>query len=168
MSTRLKRFERAATETTATTSRATPETFAETLSDVLVEPAVGAPLPFDEVSLTESAVKLNPTREQLYTATTGVTGAILGIASYGSLVLRSTQDVDELASLFPEYHVVIVREQDVVDDMEAAFSTLEPLFAAENADAIIATGPSATADMGSLIYGAHGPSEVHVIIVEGS
>jgi len=30
----------------------------------------------------------------------------------------------------------------------------------------MATGPSATGDMGALVQGVHGPSEVHVIVVE--
>jgi L-lactate dehydrogenase complex protein LldG len=31
---------------------------------------------------------------------------------------------------------------------------------------VFATGPSATADMGELVYGAHGPREVAVLLVE--
>lgn len=33
-------------------------------------------------------------------------------------------------------------------------------------DAILATGPSATADMGALVQGVHGPRTVHVVLVE--
>ena len=167
MATRLESFERAVRETTASTIRTTPERVDEVLTDAIVEPAVGAPIPFEGVSLDDAPVAIDPTREQLLEAETGVTGATLGIASYGSVVLRSTPEVDELASLFPERHVVLVRERDVVDDMATAFEELAPLFADEAADAIIATGPSATADMGELVYGAHGPREVVVIIVEG-
>ena len=166
MATRLESFERAVRETTASTVRTTPENVAAILTDAIVEPAVGAPLPFEGLSLDDAPVAVDPTREQLLEAETGVTGATLGIASYGSVVLRSTPDVDELASLFPERHVVLVRERDVVDDMATAFEELAPLFADEAADAIIATGPSATADMGELVHGAHGPREVVVVIVE--
>ena len=165
MATRLESFERAVRETTASTVRTTPAHVEEELTDAIVEPAVGAPLPFDGIDLESAPVALDPTREQLLEAATGVTGATLGIASYGSVVLRSTPDVDELASLFPERHVVLVRERDVVEDMATAFEELAPLFE-DAGDAIIATGPSATADMGELVYGAHGPREVHVIIVE--
>lgn len=168
MTTRLESFETAVRETTASTTRTTAESVDEALREAIVEPAVGAPLPFDDVATDDTPVTFDPTREELLEAATGVTGAILGIADYGSVVLRSTADADELASLFPERHVVLVRERDVVDGMAAAFDELVPLFADENADAIIATGPSATADMGELVYGAHGPREVHVIIVEAS
>lgn len=168
MATGLESFETAVRETTASTSRASPGSVDAVLSDVVTRPAVGAPVPFDEVSLDETSVPitLDPTREELLDAETGVTGATLGIASYGSVALRATADVDELASLFPERHVVLVRERDIVPDMAAAFDELAPVFEDEAADVIIATGPSATADMGALVYGAHGPREVHVIIVE--
>ena len=168
MAATLDEFETAVRETTASTTRTTPNRFDWALAESIIEPAVGARLPFEEVSLADAnaPVGLDPTREELLTATTGVTGATLGIASYGSVVLRMTPDVDELAALFPERHVVVVRECDVVSDMTMAFAQLAPLFEDESADAIIATGPSATADMGELVYGAHGPREVHVIILE--
>lgn len=166
MTTRLESFESAVRETTASTVRTTPENVTDVLTDTIVEPAVGAPLPFDGVDTDSPPITFDPTREQLLEAATGVTGAILGIAAYGSVVLRSTTDVDELAALFPERHAVLVRERDVVDGMARAFDELAPLFEDDAADAIIATGPSATADMGELVYGAHGPREVHVIIIE--
>jgi L-lactate dehydrogenase complex protein LldG len=31
---------------------------------------------------------------------------------------------------------------------------------------VLATGPSATADMGELVLGAHGPESVHVVILD--
>jgi len=33
-------------------------------------------------------------------------------------------------------------------------------------DVILATGPSATADMGDLVLGAHGPRAVHALLLE--
>ena len=168
MAATLEEFETAVRETTASTTRTTPNRFERALADSIIEPAVGARLPFEEASLVDAdvTVGLDPTREELLAATTGVTGAMLGIASYGSVVLRMTPDVDELAAPFPERHVVVVRERDVVPNMATAFAELAPLFEGEAADAIIASGASATADMGELVYGAHGPRHVHVIILE--
>ncbi|RQG91117.1 lactate utilization protein C [Natrarchaeobius halalkaliphilus] len=167
MATRLEVFENAIRETNASVTVATPETIDEILSKVITLPAVGAPLPFDDVSLerVSPSIDTRPTRIQLLEAETGVTGATLGIASYGSVVLRATGDVDELAALFPERHVVLVRECDVVDDMVTAFDELAPIVESDGADVIVATGPSATADMGALVHGVHGPTEVHVVIV---
>ena len=147
-------------------TRTAPAAFAETLADAIDEPAVGAALPYDDLSLEETGVVLDPTPAQLREATCGVTAAALGVAEYGSVVLESTPDGAELAGLFPEKHVVVVREGDVVPDMAAAFETMGERFRAGRNDAVIATGPSATADMGDLVYGAHGPRETHAIIVE--
>lgn len=142
------------------------EALADVLVDVLVEPAVGAPLPFAGVSLEGAPVELRPTAAQLADARTGVTAASLAVASYGSLVLDQTPDAAEPASLFPALHVAVLRASDVVPDMKAAFARLGDRFRERPTSAVLATGPSATADMGALVRGAHGPRDVHVIILE--
>ncbi|WP_439027950.1 LutC/YkgG family protein [Haloarchaeobius sp. DT45] len=136
----------------------------ETIADLVDEQAVGAPLPWDDVSLPES-VRTEPTPADLDAATTGVTAADLAVAEYGSLVLRQTPEGSEPASLFPDLHVAVLREADVVPDMAAAFEWLGDELRETRDSAILATGPSATADMGSLVKGAHGPKAVHVVVV---
>jgi L-lactate dehydrogenase complex protein LldG len=138
----------------------------DALADVIVPPAVGAPLPFDGLSLDGGSVALHPTPAQLTAARTGVTAARMGIASYGTVVLQSRADATEAASLFPALHVAVLRASDVVPDMAAAFDRLGPLLREQPTSAILATGPSATADMGALVRGAHGPRSVHVIILD--
>lgn len=141
---------------------------ATALAEVIVEPAVGAPLPFGGLSLDGSGVVLHPTPAELDAAQTGVTAARMAIADYGTVVIQSEPDATEAASLFPERHVAVLRATDIVPDMTAAFACLGPLLRDSAATAILATGPSATADMGALVRGAHGPKHVHVIIVEDS
>ena len=65
----------------------------------------------------------------------------------------------------PDPNVAVVREDAIVPDMTAAFSWFGERFREERESAIIATGPSATADMGELVLGAHGPKDVHVVVV---
>jgi len=166
MTTRLETFETALRDVETSVTRTSRDEFPSALDDVLDEPAVGAPLPFDDLSLEGTDVVLDPTPDQLREAAIGVTGATLGVAEYGSLVLESTPEGSELASLFPERHVAVIRERDVVADMADAFDRLGELFAGGRDDAVIATGPSATADMGDLVYGAHGPRTVRAILVE--
>ena len=50
--------------------------------------------------------------------------------------------------------------------MPAAFDRLAEEFDAGLDSQVLATGPSATGDMGSLVRGVHGPQEVHVAILE--
>jgi L-lactate dehydrogenase complex protein LldG len=135
--------------------------FNETLEAVITEPAVGAHLPYDTVSLSEAPVTLDPTSADLDAAATGITAAAFAIAEYGSIVIHSNP-----VSLYPYRHVAVLRERDIVLDMSETFVRLGSELRETRGSAIIATGPSATADMGSLVRGAHGPTEIHVVIVE--
>ncbi|WP_327053670.1 LutC/YkgG family protein [Halomicrococcus gelatinilyticus] len=149
-----------------TWTRTDSGSFAATVDEAVAAPAVGTPLPFDGVSLDDTVVTQDPTPEELDAAETGVTPAEMGIADYGSVVLAPTAAGHEPVSLYPERHVAVLAASDVVPDMPTAFERMGEAFAAGRADAIIATGPSATADMGALVEGAHGPKEVHVVVLE--
>ena len=135
--------------------------------DAVDEPAVAVPLDGYDPALDETRVTVDPTPSVAREAATGVTPAAFGIADYGSVVLPGDDRGSELVSLFVERHVAVLREGDVVPDMDAAFERLDGAVPEEYGDAIVATGPSATADMGALVKGAHGPREVHVVVVEG-
>ncbi|QLG62467.1 LUD domain-containing protein [Halorarum salinum] len=146
-------------------TRTTPGGFEAVLREVVRQPAVGVPLPDEGLSLPAS-VTTDATPAELADAATGVTAAALGIADYGSVVLPSTATGAEQVSLFPPLHVAVLRESDVVAGMPEAIERLAPLLRDDRGSAVVATGPSATADMGDLVRGAHGPEEVHVVIVE--
>lgn len=147
-------------------TRTSPATVESTIDELVRTPAVGVALG-DDYAVPES-VRLDPSPADLREAKTGVTKASLAVADYGSLVLESTPEGAEQVSLFGDLHVAVLHESDIVDDMTAAFEWLGPRLRAEGDDgksAILATGPSATADMGSLVRGAHGPKAVHVVVV---
>lgn len=139
--------------------------FREKLDQVVEPPAVGAPLPFDSAVLPETVTR-DPTPRELQAAKTGVTAATLGIADYGTIVLDSSLDGTEPLSLFPERHVAVLSAADVVADMETAFDRMAESMRAKRRSLILATGPSATADMGALVTGAHGPKHVDVLLLE--
>ena len=159
-------FERSLAAVDATSTTVTPDEFADALEAAIETPAVGAPLPFDDVSLTETSVTLDPTRSTLQEAACGVTGSPLGIAELGTVAVESTGGGDELISLYPERHVAVVRAADVEPDLTAAFGWLSEQFERGRQSFVFATGPSATGDMGALVRGAHGPATEHVIIIE--
>lgn len=135
------------------------------IAELLEPPAIGVPLPFEDVRL-PAAVETAPTTADLRDARTGVTPGALGIADYGSVLIESDQEGTEPISLFNERHVVVLRRSDVVPGMPEAFRYLGERARTNGASAIIATGPSATADMGALVTGAHGPHEVAVVLVD--
>ncbi|WP_115865468.1 LUD domain-containing protein [Halorussus litoreus] len=177
-------FEESLRELGVTWSRTAAAEFEDAIGDAVVGPAVGTPLPFEGVSLAGTEVARDPTPNQLDAATTGVTPAAFAIADYGSVVLRPDETGVEPVSLYPERHVAVLAEGDVVADMPTAFERLGETFrrggeesedgedggdgesVVAGSDAILATGPSATADMGALVTGAHGPKEVHVVVLE--
>ncbi|MFB6120752.1 MAG: LUD domain-containing protein [Halobacteriaceae archaeon] len=140
--------------------------FDAALADAIETPAVGASLPFPRLSLSDHAITVDPGPAELRAATTGVTGSPLGIASLGTVAVASRPAGDELVALLPEYHVVVLRTADIRVDLESAFDWLTDEFAAGHDSMVLATGPSATGDMGALVQGVHGPERVHAIIVE--
>lgn len=160
----IDRFEASLAGLDVPVTRTDPGAFTETLRGIARDPAVGTPMPFEDVSL-PPFVDEEPGPADLEAAHTGVTAASFGIASYGSVVLPSTPDGSEQVSLFPELHVPVLPVAELVPDMSAAIDRLGPRL--RNGESVVlATGPSATADMGELVRGAHGPRDVHVVLIE--
>lgn len=148
------------------TTRTDGDGFREALTDALREPAVGTPLPFEGISLDDIPVTLDPTPAELESARTGVTPVRMAIASLGTLAVQSDIDGAEPVSLYPDRHVAVLRERDLLSGMDEAFSWLTSEFDAGQDSWVFATGASATADMGKMVEGVHGPAEVHVIVLE--
>lgn len=134
------------------------------IAEVVEAPAVGVELPFEGVSLPDDVVT-DPTPAALERARTGVTAAGLAVADYGSILLEADPEGTEAVSLFPDRHVAVLDAGDVVADMRTAFAELGPRLRAGESG-VLATGPSATADMGELVRGAHGPASVHVVVLD--
>ncbi len=147
-----------------TISEGRPDECAELVNAAAGSPAVGVPLDVPAASLPDR-VDVAPTAEDLRAAHTGVTGASLAIAEYGSVAIEADADGTEPVSLFVDRHVVVVHADDLVADMPDAFAWLGPRARDDGTDVVFATGPSATADMGGLVHGAHGPKSVHVVLL---
>lgn len=147
-----------------TCDRVAPESVESAILEGITGPTVAAPI--ENVLLDHTNIIVDPTPRELQEAVTGITGALLAIADYGSIVLPTLGNGSELISLFVDRHVIVLQARDIVADITTALDGDLVRILAEGGDAVIATGPSATADMGSLVQGAHGPQEVHVILVE--
>ncbi|KAB2834361.1 MAG: lactate utilization protein [Candidatus Dadabacteria bacterium] len=98
----------------------------------------------------------------------GITGADYAIADTGTLVLLTDGSKPRGVSLLPPVHLAIVRESDIVCNIDELFVILkQKLDAGEPVPSCMTfiTGPSRTADIElNLTLGVHGPKELHVII----
>lgn len=98
----------------------------------------------------------------------GLTLSHASIAETGTVVLRSSAQSPRLLSLVPPVHIVIVDAHHVYD----SFFDLMQREGWEQGlptNVILVSSPSKTADIQQVLaYGAHGPKELVVILVEGA
>lgn len=98
---------------------------------------------------------------------TSLTGAVVGIAETGTLMLASGPEHPTTLNLLPDTHIVVLRTDRIVGSYEDAWDVLRergPLPRTVN----FITGPSRTADIEQTIQlGAHGPRRLHIVLVDG-
>lgn len=99
----------------------------------------------------------------------GITGVDTALAATGSLVLVGGSGRYRATSLLPDRHIAVLRDERLLPDMESwiAFQRERDAEAFRApANTVLITGPSKTADIAQeLIKGAHGPREVHIVLV---
>ncbi|MCF7796649.1 MAG: lactate utilization protein [Lentisphaeria bacterium] len=98
-------------------------------------------------------------RDDLARKMVGISEMVTGIAETGSLIVDLTAP-DHLASLLPQRHIAIL-------DANKIYPALEDYLASGEAPLCytMITGPSKTADIEKiLVYGAHGPVALDILI----
>ncbi len=105
----------------------------------------------------------------LFDCDLGITGAQLGVAETGTLVLESDRERHRLSSLVPPVHVAIIAAEHIRQTLGEALQAINEKGQAGLSRAVtFITGPSRTSDIElTLAIGVHGPGELHVIIIEG-
>lgn len=104
-------------------------------------------------------------KEKLKNTRTGITPAICGIASSGSVVVPILDDYTSYISMLVRNHIVILDVKNIVNRPRELFDEEKGNIFLNGSYSII-TGPSATADMGPLVRGVHGPGKLHIIVME--
>jgi L-lactate utilization protein LutC len=107
-----------------------------------------------------------PSDDQLATADAGVTEAFAGVARTGSICLAIGPPLLATASLLMPLHVALLPAERIVLRPRELFEPQGIGTEALGRNLIFVTGPSATADMGPLVRGVHGPHRLHILVVE--
>jgi L-lactate dehydrogenase complex protein LldG len=95
-----------------------------------------------------------------------LTTAYCGIAETGSLLLVSGEQNPTCLNFLPDYHVVVIKAEQLVLRMEDAWDSLRASTRQMPRSVNFISGPSKTADVEQTVeYGAHGPRCLHVILV---
>ncbi len=104
------------------------------------------------------------TKHELNTADGVVTACTLGIALTGTVVLESSPTQGRrAATLVPDYHLCILRSEDIVELVPEAVRRLEPL---ANRPLTFFSGPSATVDIEmTRVRGVHGPRTLDILVI---
>jgi L-lactate dehydrogenase complex protein LldG len=98
----------------------------------------------------------------------GLSHAFGAVAESGSLVLVSGMANPTTLNFLPETHIVVVAAADIVGDYEEIWERLRATYGkgALPRNVNFITGPSRSADIGQTMQlGAHGPRDLHIIIV---
>lgn len=107
----------------------------------------------------------HPDSEQMVHSAVGVTEAFAGVARTGSVCVDVNYQRTAIVSLLAPLHIAVLAAENIVARPQDMFRPDVLNGAGLTRDFVFITGPSATADMGPLVRGVHGPHQLHVIVV---
>jgi L-lactate dehydrogenase complex protein LldG len=106
-------------------------------------------------------------KSELAAADVGVTEAFAGVSASGSLCVAADEGSTGYISLLARTHIAIIAADSLVERVSNLFQRGEwPRSLALTRNFVFVTGPSATADMGPLVRGVHGPRRLHILVLE--
>jgi L-lactate dehydrogenase complex protein LldG len=107
-----------------------------------------------------------PTDEQLSKSDVGISGAFAGVASAGSVCVAMGPPLAALTSLLMPLHIVLLPATRIVARPRDLFDPAVLNGEGLRRNLVFITGPSATADMGPLVRGVHGPHRLQILLLE--
>lgn len=121
----------------------------------------------DGVEALRDGARMHLSNEELDRSDGVLTGCSLGISQTGTIVLDAGEGQGRRAlTLLPDYHLCVVREDQVVGLVPEAFARLGETVKNEGRAITFISGPSATSDIElNRVEGVHGPRTLEVLIV---
>jgi len=121
-------------------------------------------------SITEDLAK-DKVLEVLARADIGITWADFAIAKRGALIEVGYDDSIRLTSSLPFTHIALISSGKILDDIEEAMAKVGAIVRSSSPKGrpvvSFIAGPSKTGDIEmKLLYGVHGPNELHVLILD--
>jgi L-lactate dehydrogenase complex protein LldG len=98
----------------------------------------------------------------------GLSPAFAGVSETGTLMMVSGADTPSTINFLPENHIVILKTDRMKGSYEEAWDAVREVFGTAEMPRTVnlISGPSRTADIEQrLIMGAHGPKQLHIILV---
>jgi L-lactate dehydrogenase complex protein LldG len=122
--------------------------------------------PTIQEKLTSYNINFNPGPDLPKDMEAGITGCEYLVAHTGSAMVSSAQRGGRRMFVYPPIHIIIAYENQFVDYLETAYKRILGKYGNDLPSLItIITGPSRTADIEkTLVLGAHGPKELHILI----
>ena len=105
-----------------------------------------------------------PNNDEIKNTPVSLTDSVLGISETGSIVIDNDDGFASYLTMLTAKHIVILNSNNIFDKPRDIFNRKDLLLKSKRSFSII-TGPSATADMGSLVRGVHGPELLHIILI---
>lgn len=172
----VERFAERVAEYKATVHRVTEDELPGAIEDVLerrrirrlvIPPHLPEGWIPEGVEILRDATRPRLTNEELDESDGALTGCALGISQTGTIVLDSGRAQGRRAlTLLPDYHLCIVREDQIVGLVPEAFAKLEETVRNDRRAITFISGPSATSDIElNRVEGVHGPRTLEVLIV---
>lgn len=111
-------------------------------------------------------------RQYFIEADIGISGANFAVAESGTLAIISNEGNARLVTSLPSVHIALITTEKFVQTLEQAALLIKALTLASSGFKLTSyvsfiTGPSRTTDIEKeLVIGAHGPKELHIIILD--
>ena len=104
-------------------------------------------------------------REKTIASYVGITCPSWGVADSATIVQLTLPGQPRSTSLVPSIHIGVIRIENIVADLSELYALLR--WTPPPSSSVFITGPSKTGDIEAhLVFGAHGPKIMHIIVVD--